>query len=187
MTAIDDMLRRFSVMYGEPKTPDYVAFIEEYRNALAGYSEDAIKRAADMLIREQDVPFWPTPGKCRAKAVEAAAKIAVERRVASDIPADEPPAPRTVKARETPIDIQAGILKLKHKTSQQAAEFQKLGSVMPNVNRTYFEARQQDSSNPHLHMTPKAYAEFCASNPPPIEFPDDLPSTTETDHADSDR
>lgn len=182
MTAIDDMLRRFSVMYGEPKTPDYVAFIEEYRNALAGYSEDAIKRAADMLIREQDVPFWPTPGKCRAKAVEAAAKIAVERRVANGGPVEEPrPAPRTAKARETPIDIEAGIIKLRHKTAVEAAEFQKLGNVMPNVNRTYFEARQQESPNPHLHMTPKAYAEFCAMNPPPIEFPDDIPSTEEND------
>lgn len=62
------MLRRFGVLYGEPKTSDVEAFIAEYERALAGTSREFLEAATDRIVRSQDRRAWPTPGEC-VKAV----------------------------------------------------------------------------------------------------------------------
>lgn len=77
--AVDRMLDRFAILYGPPNTDEPEAFIAEYHRTLANYHQSVIDRAADIVIDEQDRTFWPTPGKCRQAAREAAAKMEHER------------------------------------------------------------------------------------------------------------
>lgn len=90
------MLRRFTVLYGEPKTPNREAYIAEYVAALKGYSEAALTEAATAVIQARTIPVWPSVGEC-VKAARAAADSIESRKprrrddadVYVPLPADE--------------------------------------------------------------------------------------------------
>lgn len=67
------MLRRFGVLYGEPRTSDMEAFVAEYEKALKGTATDLLEAATDKIVKSQERRSWPTPGEC-CKAVHAVAE-----------------------------------------------------------------------------------------------------------------
>jgi hypothetical protein len=87
----DLMLKRFAVLYGEPKTNDLDAFVGEYERALAGMSREVLQGAADRVIKAQEFRSWPTPGEC-VKACHAEAEhLAIQRRqTGADLDKQEP-------------------------------------------------------------------------------------------------
>jgi SLT domain-containing protein len=80
MTDVSElMLKRFAVLYGEPKTNDLSAFVAEYEHALAGMSREVLTGGANRVIKAQEYRTWPTPGEC-VKACHAEAEhLAVQR------------------------------------------------------------------------------------------------------------
>jgi hypothetical protein len=98
----DLMLRRFGVLYGEPKTPDIEAFVGEYERSMRGFRKDVISRAADKLIDAHDRRSWPTPGECHKACDAAAEEIETRRRPATSFEPEprvgEPPSEES-KAR----------------------------------------------------------------------------------------
>lgn len=68
------MLSRFITVYGEPKTDDPVAFLEEYARAIDGFDSVIIEEAATRVMRTHEYPTWPTLGEiigaCRMVAYE---------------------------------------------------------------------------------------------------------------------
>lgn len=68
------VLSRFLTLYGEPKTDNVAAFLDEYERSLGHFSAEVLRRAANKVIDDQVFKAWPTPGECR-KAAEHAAQL----------------------------------------------------------------------------------------------------------------
>jgi len=73
MDAFNDMIRRLTVVFGEPRTEDPKAFIAEYRRAIGGYRADVVAKTTDIVIDTST--FWPRPAEIKQAAFKAAADI----------------------------------------------------------------------------------------------------------------
>lgn len=62
------VLSRFLTLYGEPKTDNVAAFLDEYERSLGHFSAEVLRRAANKVIDDQVFKAWPTPGECRKAA-----------------------------------------------------------------------------------------------------------------------
>ena len=71
---MDKVLRRFIVVYGEPKNVEPRELFAEFFAALANFRSDILGKAADRVIRDRIFPTWPTVGEtvkaCRDVADE---------------------------------------------------------------------------------------------------------------------
>lgn len=137
--AVDRMLDRFAILYGPPNTDEPEAFIAEYHRTLTGYAEAVINRAANIVIDEQDRTFWPTPGRCRQAAREAAAKMEYERY--HRLPTQPLIPPQTEEQK-----IRANVLT--HELRQTVHKWQMPDSKpLADVSRDSFEDMQRASRN----------------------------------------
>lgn len=60
------MLSRLAVVYGQPDSPDPVAFLGEFSKLLATYSEATLDAATDQVLKTHRGRNWPTPAECFA-------------------------------------------------------------------------------------------------------------------------
>lgn len=75
MSNVQDLIiARFTTLYGDPKTDNIPAFVDEYERCLGHFSAEVLRRAASRVIDDQVFKAWPTPGECR-KAAEAAQQM----------------------------------------------------------------------------------------------------------------
>lgn len=146
MSAVDRMLDRFAVLYGPPNTDATEEFIGEYHRTLTGYAEDVIDLAATMVIDEQDRPFWPTPGKVRQAARQAASKIEYNRFHRLPPPGRPALPPPTEQQK-----IFANTLTDELRKSTEAMSMSKKIET-PNVSKPAFEELQAKSAN-QVHRT----------------------------------
>jgi len=58
------MLARLGVIYGQPDSPDPVAYLEEMSRMLSRYSESVLDQAADLVLKTHRGRNWPTPAEC---------------------------------------------------------------------------------------------------------------------------
>lgn len=77
---LDQFFNRLIVLYGHPESADDDAFLEEYREMLAGIDAGVLKRAGDVIRNSHARRGWPTPGEVRRAVDAAAAEIEQQRR-----------------------------------------------------------------------------------------------------------
>lgn len=58
------MLARLGVIYGQPDSPDPVAYLDEMGRMLAKYSENVLDQATDLVLKTHRGRNWPTPAEC---------------------------------------------------------------------------------------------------------------------------
>lgn len=68
------VIRRFMVIYGEPKTPNPSEFRAEYERALSGYTESTLSRAVDHVVQEFK-PFASQPWPAISAVIAACKKV----------------------------------------------------------------------------------------------------------------
>lgn len=73
MSAIEHLIERMIMIYGEPKCADPMAYVDEIRGALKGFSDAALKAAGDMARNE--CKWFPKPAELRELALRAAASL----------------------------------------------------------------------------------------------------------------
>lgn len=78
MTHIDEFLRRLTVLYGPPETPDVGAFLDEYRKILGAYAPDIIAKGGDYIRDSHTRRAWPTIAEMRAAFREVAPREVVD-------------------------------------------------------------------------------------------------------------
>lgn len=59
-----EMLARLVLLYGAPKTDDQRAFMAEYRMALCGFADQALRKGFNDLLSNRVHRTWPTVGDC---------------------------------------------------------------------------------------------------------------------------
>lgn len=64
------MIARLAIVYGQPDSPDPVAFLEEFSKLLANYSEKTLDEATDKVLKKHRGRQWPTPAECIAACDE---------------------------------------------------------------------------------------------------------------------
>ena len=57
------LLNPMVTVFGEPKTDDLQAFLEEYASTLSQYDEDDLTEAKRHIMRTHKVRVWPTPAE----------------------------------------------------------------------------------------------------------------------------
>lgn len=64
------MISRLAIVYGQPDSPDPVAFLEEFSRLLSSYSETTLDAATDRVLKKHRGRQWPTPAECIAACEE---------------------------------------------------------------------------------------------------------------------
>lgn len=109
---IDNMLRRFMSVYGNPDTENVDVFLAEYARILKGYSASELNGAADRILRKHKFRTWPSIAECVNSCEEVRAKAKAE-------------APRTYRSEafdyEQKRHFADGILREHMATSERAA------------------------------------------------------------------
>lgn len=68
-------LERMVRVYGPPtETKDVTGFLTEYQNALEGFSDETLMRAADRIFRDRKYKSWPSIAEC-LDAANGAVKV----------------------------------------------------------------------------------------------------------------
>lgn len=151
MSAVENMLRRFSVQFGPPNTPDDDAFIGEFRRSLAFYEQrpDILDKVASEIIDTSEQPFWPAVGKVRKAAERIAAELHAKQVVGAHVPrhnAAEPIPPRDADSRAR---CDALVKELKAFVAEHTLKPIKQ-APLADTSRPAFEARQR-GFNTYLH------------------------------------
>ena len=142
MSPEDRLIQRLTTIYGEPRTEDPAAYVEEFAKAVKGYGAEALEEAGTQIIRRSK--FWPRPAEIieqiEAILVAKAAKLRKPKPVV-DLP---PPTPEArAKAREIAELAKAAIAANKPASADP--------DELPSMNRDAFEAMQRNSrSNIHV-------------------------------------
>lgn len=137
----DVVLKRFTVLYGEPKTSDFEAFIAEYETALKGYHEPILRQAVDRVVQANEYRSWPMPGEiCKACHDIGLGRLKAERRTVRapepDYPAPSPDSAARVRA-----------LAQKFAAEHSLAEASQIKRWRPDVSRDAMEDLQRNSKN----------------------------------------
>ena len=90
------VIRRFVLVYGEPKTNDIEGFYAEYQRALKGFSEAVLQAGVDDVIRDHTFPTWPTVGEVYKAVSEQGRRL--------HRPTPEPPEPDWQRTPPTDAD-----------------------------------------------------------------------------------
>jgi hypothetical protein len=69
---------RLILLFGEPKAQNVSAWIAEYRLALVGFHDDAIRMGIDELLRTRTMRAWPSIGECVGACRAAGSKLGVK-------------------------------------------------------------------------------------------------------------
>jgi hypothetical protein len=141
------LFERFLVTFGDPKTANLPAYIDEYAKALAGFAEADLMRAGDYLIRT--ARFFPRP----AEVLEIVRPMVLARqqlREAAEAAAQEIEV-RAALAKRTDED-RAKVAALFRDASHLHAQAR---DVVVPVDRPAFEAMREHSKNRHLHEARK--------------------------------
>lgn len=134
---VERLIERLTIVFGEPKTPNPVLYIEEIAKAVKPYSAEILEQAGDEVIRSNT--FWPKPGEIVEKAEGIAARIASRNRKPEV--RQEWPEPTDEQRRRATELVERAKQAMTSKTLP--AEVVKL----PSVNRDAFEAMQRNSPN----------------------------------------
>lgn len=143
------IVSRLLTMFGEPKTDDPIAYMNEFERAVAGYSAEVLERAGNETIKRSK--FWPRPSEIVERADRIAAEIAAEQRRRNPPPVEPelpPPTPEQVARAKAIVAAAKAAM-----TAEQDKPRQ-----LPRVNREAFEAMQRTSPNRHLHVDHAALA-----------------------------
>lgn len=137
------VLDQFQDLYGDPKRDDLEAFFEKYEKALAGWSDEILTRAVDIVIREHEFPSWPMPGA----VTKACQRVCPPPRLVNQPLHDEPePLTPEQQARwEAIYQETMGFLKATTPKAKRPED----------TSRPAFEKMQRESKNSALHMTPE--------------------------------
>lgn len=142
------LVSRMLTIYGEPKTDDPVAYMNEVERAVSCYSAEILERAATQAFRR--FKFWPRPAEICEVAEAIAAQITAEEERRNPKPRDPdlpPPSPEEV-ARSRQV-LAAAVAAMSRPDKRGA---------LPRVTRDAFEAMQRNSPNRHLHVDHAALA-----------------------------
>ena len=97
---MDKVVRRFIVLYGEPKDVEPKELFAEFFKALGSFRGDILTKGADEVIRNHTFPTWPTVGEV-VKSCRAVAESLADRYVREEppkTPPREPVSPKVAKA-----------------------------------------------------------------------------------------
>lgn len=141
MSIVDEMVfKRFTILYGDPKTSDVESFFAEYETALKGYSEHILTEAVNRVIKANEFRSWPMPGEICKAASEIGAAISRYARQTYVAPAE--PA--------LPLPDPESIDRVKALVAQFAAKRapeETIGIWQPDVTRPAMEEMQINSPN----------------------------------------
>lgn len=139
----DRVVARLIAVFGEPKTPDPVLFLEEFAKAVKPFDADVLEKATDEVIR--DCAFWPRPKEIVDRAIAYATKKA-RRNVPP--PREEPrPPPLTPEQRSELKKIMADFYERMNIQGDDAHLVDwKRGQ------RPQFEEMMRTSPNRHLYV-----------------------------------
>jgi hypothetical protein len=98
----DLMLSRFITIYGDPKTDNAEAFLDEFASALEGFSPEIVSKAANKILRTHEYPTWPSLGEC----VKSCREVAWELN-----PPTKPEPARAIKKKHVGQDRVQALLK----------------------------------------------------------------------------
>jgi hypothetical protein len=136
------LVSRLLTVFGEPKTDDPIAYMNELERAVTGYSAEVLERSGDEVIKRSK--FWPRPAEILEKADRIAALIEAEQHRRN------PPPPEPELPPPTPEQVaRAKAIVAKAKAAMSAAEDKP--KPLPRVNREAFEAMMKTSPNQHLY------------------------------------
>lgn len=86
----DQFINRMLVLYGPPDSPDEAAFVDEYREMLAGYDPKVLKAAGDLIRNSHMRRGWPVPGEIVDALRRACSQVAaVNKRPGPQQPPEE--------------------------------------------------------------------------------------------------
>jgi len=67
------LLARLCVVYGQPDSPDPVAYLNEISNLIGRYSDTELEKAGDAILRNHRGRSFPTPSEIAAACADARA------------------------------------------------------------------------------------------------------------------
>lgn len=134
---VERLIERLTIVFGEPRTPNPVLYIEEIAKAVKPYSAEILEQAGDEVIRGNT--FWPKPGEIVEKAEGIAARIASRNRKPEV--REEWPEP-TDEQRRRAIEL---VERAKQAMASKALPVEAV--ELPSVDREAFEAMQRNSPN----------------------------------------
>lgn len=134
---VERLIERLTIVFGEPRTPNPVLYIEEIAKAVKPYSAEILEQAGDEVIRGNT--FWPKPGEIVEKAEGIAARIASRNRK-PEVREEWPEPTDEQRRRATELVERAKHAMASKSLSVEAVE-------LPSVDREAFEAMQRSSQN----------------------------------------
>lgn len=134
---VERLIERLTIVFGEPRTPNPVLYIEEIAKAVKPYSAEILEQAGDDVIRANT--FWPKPGEIVEKAEGIAARIASRNRK-PEVREEWPEPTDEQRRRATELVERA-------KRSMLNAGPVDEPVALPSVDREAFEAMQRNSPN----------------------------------------
>lgn len=150
---MNTLVKRLSVIYGEPDSHDPKAYIDEVTRLTDKYSQGVLGDASDLVISTHRYKTWPTPAQC----VQACKQIVEEQ-------ADKNPSGRryTFPSKRGPYDavtlenwrtaqIWRDSLPDNHPLARQGNAH---NHAMKPMFKALFEAMQRNSPNRELHSNP---------------------------------
>lgn len=142
---VNDMINRFTTLWGDPKTDNIDVYLHEYHRALDGTDPDLLEAATDACIDTET--YWPRVAVVKRHVDIASSKRPSRYKPAEHQPIAGPPPSPEMKAR-------VAALLAKGKAVLQA--MQDPPDAKPNywrdVTKPAFEEMQRNSPNPHLHQ-----------------------------------
>jgi hypothetical protein len=159
MSAVENMLRRFSVQFGPPNTPDDDAFIGEFRRSLAFYEQrpEILDKVASEIIDTSEQPFWPAVGKVRKNAERIAAELHAKQVIGSHVPRQTIAEPIPPRDADSHARCDALVRELKAFVAAHALKPPKQ-APLADVSRPAFERMQTSHSGLHRELTPRSRA-----------------------------
>lgn len=139
MTPEAEVIKRLVAIYGEPKTGDPEAFLEEFAKAISGYSRESLHRACDRVIKA--CTFWPKPA-------ELLEHLRAKIQTTPDFPnndwsRDAPTPESRARCNALMADLRRA---LSASTTGEAPR-----ARLPDVDRPAFEEMRERSPLHHLH------------------------------------
>lgn len=140
MSAQQRLVDRLVTIYGEPKTDDPVAYINEFEKAVKGFAAEVLQAAGDEVIRE--CKYWPRPAEVVDRANAICLKIEAGKPKPPPEPDMPPPTPEQIaRAREI---TRLALVAMRKQDAERLPE-------LPPVDRPAFERMQRQSPNWWLH------------------------------------
>lgn len=135
------IVSRLLTMFGEPRTDDPIAYMNEFEKAVAGFPASVLEQAGNDVIRRSK--FWPRPAEIVETCDAICRRMEAEKNAKNPKPVEEDLPPPTPEQRQRAREILTMAIAAMRKDDAL--------KPLPDVSRPRFEAMLRNSPNAHLY------------------------------------